>query len=213
VTQETPGDLFPADETGLDDGAALGLRERKKKETRHAIHLAALRLVSEQGLGNVSSDDIAVAAGVSPRTFFNYFPTKETALTGSIDLLAQRIGQFFESSAPHESAFGLCRRLARRMVQLSTRDEEGWRLRREVLRQNPELASSMLGQHRDAQATLRLALEVRLGDSTGTSWLPAMLASTTFGAVAATVNLAQTSEEALVMLDEILDALAPGLDR
>ena len=40
-----------------------------------------------------------------------------------------------------------------------------------------------------------------------------MLASTTFGAVAATVNLAQTSEEALVMLDEILDALAPGLDR
>lgn len=80
------------------------LRERKKVETWTAIHEAAASLALHHGLEQATVEVIAESAGVSSRTFFNYFPTKEdavlglrepvldpdeTKLTGSADLLAQ----------------------------------------------------------------------------------------------------------------------------
>ena len=58
----------------------LGLRERKKQQTRSAIHEAAFRLIDEQGLDATTIDQICTEADVSSRTFFNYFPSKAAAL-------------------------------------------------------------------------------------------------------------------------------------
>jgi AcrR family transcriptional regulator len=58
----------------------LGLRERKKLDTRKALSEAAAQLVFERGLENVTRDDIAAMAGVSLRTFSNYFAGKYDAL-------------------------------------------------------------------------------------------------------------------------------------
>jgi AcrR family transcriptional regulator len=57
-----------------------GLRERKKLETRMALSWAALNLAVEGGLENVLVEDIAARANVSPRTFNNYFSSKEEAI-------------------------------------------------------------------------------------------------------------------------------------
>jgi AcrR family transcriptional regulator len=60
----------------------ISLRERKRTETWAALHDAAARLTLEKGPESVTVEQIATAANVSPRTFFNYFSTKEDAILG-----------------------------------------------------------------------------------------------------------------------------------
>ncbi|WAH98314.1 TetR/AcrR family transcriptional regulator [Arthrobacter sp. MMS18-M83] len=55
-------------------------REQNKVATRQAIADAALAVLRSRGVGNFTVEDIAEAAGVSRRTFFNYFPSLEAAL-------------------------------------------------------------------------------------------------------------------------------------
>jgi AcrR family transcriptional regulator len=61
-------------------GECLGLRERKKLATREALSEAAVRLALEHGPENVRVPDIAGEAGVSPRTFNNYFSSVPEAI-------------------------------------------------------------------------------------------------------------------------------------
>ena len=69
-----------SDDRSAESGLEPGLRERKKQQTRRAIHQAALRLIDEQGLEATTIDQICAAAEVSSRTFFNYFPSKAAAV-------------------------------------------------------------------------------------------------------------------------------------
>ncbi|GAB4096884.1 TetR/AcrR family transcriptional regulator [Brachybacterium horti] len=68
----------------------LGLREQKKRQTRLAMHRAALELVAEHGLSAVTAQMIAQRAGVSTRTFFNHWSTKESAILGVVGDEGQR---------------------------------------------------------------------------------------------------------------------------
>ncbi|MBT2228560.1 TetR family transcriptional regulator [Nonomuraea sp. NEAU-A123] len=61
----------------------VGLRERKKRETRLALSQATIHLCVERGWSNVTVEDIAAAANVSVRTFRNYFSSKAEAIAAS----------------------------------------------------------------------------------------------------------------------------------
>jgi AcrR family transcriptional regulator len=72
-----------------------GLRERKKLETRAALSWAALNLAVQRGLENVLVEDIVAKANVSPRTFNNYFSSKEEAICAiSTDRIAGIVAAF-----------------------------------------------------------------------------------------------------------------------
>ena len=70
------------DHAGMESNSEMdvGLRERKRRETRAALSLAALRLCVQRDWEHVTVEDIAAAANVSPRTFRNYFSTKAEAV-------------------------------------------------------------------------------------------------------------------------------------
>ncbi|MDY7528851.1 MULTISPECIES: TetR/AcrR family transcriptional regulator [unclassified Cryobacterium] len=66
----------------MNNSSGLGLRERKRARTSEVIHIAAAELALERGLDAATIEMISDRAGVSTRTFFNYFPTKEDAVLG-----------------------------------------------------------------------------------------------------------------------------------
>src|SRR5215210_2459064 len=66
---------------------AVGLRERKKRQTRQRIAETARELFAERGFDQVTVADVARATEVSEQTVFNYFPSKE-------DLVYWRLGAF-----------------------------------------------------------------------------------------------------------------------
>src|SRR5690606_19600659 len=78
-----------------------GLRERKKQATRKALREAALRLALERGPDNVRVDEIADAAGVSPRTYNNYFSSLEQAIVAAVT--AEREQRVAEAVAARSS--------------------------------------------------------------------------------------------------------------
>ncbi|MCO4239101.1 TetR/AcrR family transcriptional regulator [Pseudarthrobacter sp. MDT3-28] len=62
-----------------------GLRERKRQQTRQAVTAAARSLTAAKGLNGFTVEEVCEEAGISRRTFFNYFPTKEDAILGHHD--------------------------------------------------------------------------------------------------------------------------------
>src|SRR5690606_274676 len=66
----------------VDRQADEGLRARKQRATREAIHRIAVQRALAAGPHSVTAAEISAEAGVSARTFFNYFPSKEDAMLG-----------------------------------------------------------------------------------------------------------------------------------
>ena len=92
--------------TAEPDHEPSGLRERKKVATRQALGVAAMRLAIERGLDNVLVEDIAEAAGVSARTFNNYFASKYEAICALAFDRAMRIGDGPQRAASRRAASG-----------------------------------------------------------------------------------------------------------
>lgn len=73
----------------------MGLRERRRRQTSMDIRDAVVRLASERSFDRVTIDEICLEVGISPRTFFNYFPNKESAIAyGPSDIPPELVAEF-----------------------------------------------------------------------------------------------------------------------
>jgi AcrR family transcriptional regulator len=127
-----------------------GLRERKRRATRRAIQAAIVDLAATHGYDRVTVEEISAAADISPRTFFNYFPSKDDAVIGDFPNLSELPGTAeFLAAGPRESVYaGLGRLLdvaSAAVVDERMSDER----RRALLREHPGLfAKRMAYLHR-----------------------------------------------------------------
>jgi len=80
----------------------IGLRERKRRQTRQAMISAAMRLFEEKGYEQTTVAEIAVAAGVSTKTFFNYFATKDEVLFPHLSRRIEAAVALIEQRRPDE---------------------------------------------------------------------------------------------------------------
>jgi AcrR family transcriptional regulator len=80
-----------------------GLRERKKRRTRQQISDVATTLFVVRGFDHVTVSQIADIVGVSEKTVYNYFPTKESLVFDRTDETIERLVQALRERAPGES--------------------------------------------------------------------------------------------------------------
>ncbi|MGI5221213.1 TetR family transcriptional regulator [Nocardia sp. CA-290969] len=79
-----------------------GLRERTRRAVRAELTEVAIALFARQGFEATTVDEIARAAGMTKRSFFRYFPSKEEAVFGGIDITGERVVADLAARPPGE---------------------------------------------------------------------------------------------------------------
>jgi AcrR family transcriptional regulator len=69
----------------------LGVREQRKRQTREELLQAASELFADRGYDNVTVAEIAAGAGVSVKTLFQHFRSKEELLLSELDETHERL--------------------------------------------------------------------------------------------------------------------------
>ncbi|GAA3724665.1 acyl-CoA-like ligand-binding transcription factor [Salinactinospora qingdaonensis] len=152
----------------MGEGRELGLRERKKIATRRALQQHTIRLVIERGLDNVTVEEITAAAEVSPRTFFNYFPSKEEALVGHHPSVPDEDArQLFVSGGPTGKLVDDLKHYLSQQAEEGTPSPEDLRLRHRLLEQEPQLTPLFLSRFAKVEQAVAEAVAERIGDAPG----------------------------------------------
>jgi len=197
------------------------LRERKKLATRRSLRRVALDLVAERGFVHVTVEDIAEAADVSPRTFFNYFPSKEAALFGANPERVAALRERLVHEAPGQTALealrvvmvGEARALAEELDELGG-DPAFWLKRMKAAHVDPHLRAAQAAHLAMVERVVADALAERLGADPEHDPYPVLLAGAAVGVMRATMTFWASSGGAMA-LDQLTDAayqaLADGL--
>lgn len=139
----------------------LGLRERKRRRTRSSLVAAARRLTLAHGIGGFTVEQLCDEIGISRRTFFNYFPSKEDAVLGSTDEeLPQPILDAFLLSGRTDPPTPLIDALADLFAEFGDRltiSREEYELMSAVLHREPQLMPRLFAR---AEAKSQLLVDL-----------------------------------------------------
>ncbi|MGJ3508472.1 TetR/AcrR family transcriptional regulator [Enemella sp. A6] len=166
----------------------MGIREQKKKQTWLALHRAALDLACAHGVNEVTTEQIAAAAGVSARTFFNYFSTKEAALVGlrdeAISPMAEALQDVPDDTAPLDALYVACCALLTDFIE----DPDLWRRRRELLSANAGLLRLASARNHNTEHQLAMIIAERLGCAEDEDPYPSLVVGAAMAALRATIR-------------------------
>jgi AcrR family transcriptional regulator len=189
-----------------------GLRERKKAETRRALRVAAFELAMDRGPDHVTVADIADAANVSVRTFFNYYPSKESAIVGIDSVLVEGTRQRLLARPASESPFEALRAvLAPAEIDIGElADSQATRVR--LVLSHPGLKDAQLAGLAELGRVLTQAVAQRVGLDPSDLYA-AMLVSTMVSAFHLVLSRWEADDRTRPLreeLDEAFDMLGAG---
>jgi AcrR family transcriptional regulator len=156
-------------------GQDLSLQERKQELVRGEIFNAAWRLFGERGYEATTVADIAAAAGVSRRTFFRYFESKEDVLEETSDDLAEEMLAAMAARPADEPPLVAIERALVPVLETRLNTERSRTIIR-LLRESRTLRRAMLERHALMEERLAVQLAVRLGVDAAADSTPALLA-------------------------------------
>ncbi|MFJ6383981.1 TetR family transcriptional regulator [Kitasatospora sp. NPDC092039] len=192
-----------------------GLRERKKAATREALSRAALRLAVERGWENVRVEDIAAAAGVSPRTYNNYFSGKAEAIVFRHRDRILRAAEALRGRPAEEPLWeALARSLAVPFDGAAEEPDPRWTAAVRLLLREPVLQAELVRATAATRAGLAAAVAARTGTDPDRDLYPKLVAAAALCALQVADEHHLTADPAVPfqpLLAEALRQLAAGL--
>ncbi|MBW8487667.1 acyl-CoA-like ligand-binding transcription factor [Actinomadura parmotrematis] len=191
----------------------MGLRERKKAATRRALSLAALRLACRRGIDGVTVEDVAAEAGVSPRTFHNYFADKEEAIVAPLTDGAREVVGALRARPAGEPVWESLRRVVHAvLLPADTRAETLALLR--LVKADPQLVARQLCGLGEMQRQITAEVAARTGTDPHRDLYPHLLAGAAGLAIRSTVDLwldRGSGDDLPDLIDEAFARLRAGL--
>lgn len=166
-----------------------GLRDKKKAATRAALSEAAVRLSSQRGFEAVTAEAIASEAGVSTRTFHNYFTSKEDAVLCQVESSVQEWVDMLVARPAGEPIWDSLEHLALAVLTDPSRSMEEMRTVGRLIEESPTLLSRKLRMHDDVNKAFGGAIAERTGTDVETDLYPNLLVVAVAGAVKSVLDL------------------------
>jgi AcrR family transcriptional regulator len=157
-------------------GRPLPLPERKRQLVRQEIARAAWLLFAEQGYEDTTVEAIARAGGVSRRSFFRYFSSKEDVAVGTSDALAEDVLAAFAARPKQETPLVAIERALRPAIETRLADAAESRAIISLLRESRTLRRALLERHARLEERLAVLIAVRTGVDRRRDPTPALLA-------------------------------------
>ncbi|GAB7183393.1 TetR/AcrR family transcriptional regulator [Kitasatospora sp. Ki12] len=193
----------------------MGLRELKKQQTRDLLADTAMGLFAERGFDQVTVVEVARAAGVSPNTVFNYFPTKEDLFFDRQDAVIAHLAEVVRRRPAGSSAVDAVRAdlLAavadgEPTVGLNPRMATFWR----IVTDSPALRARLLELGERAEGALAAVLAEEAGAAPDDP-LPHVVAGTVAGAHRAVLAEIRRAVVAGESAEDIRPRIETAVDR
>jgi AcrR family transcriptional regulator len=199
----------------MSESRPVPMRERTRRIAQTELTAVAQDLFLEHGYEQTTVDQIAAAAGMSKRTFFRYFPSKDDLVIGKYDLFGDRMADALDARPDDEPVWDSLRRMFD--IALDYVQDEHQRARNDameaIVRSTPQLYAGYLEKLQRVQQLLIGRVAARLGSREAADGDPR--AAAIVGAAFACMQAARASWFASdqsgtfdQMLDDAMGALA-----
>lgn len=198
------------------DGDALSLRERTRRAVQGELIDVATRLFVENGYEATTVDQIASAAGVSRRSFFRYFPTKDDLVLSKYDRTGEDLAAALRARPADEPLWASLRSMLDHVVDYAASPERAASMAalEEVVASSDVLRGAYLARIDALQRDLAEIVRIR-ADEAGHPWpdcdpAPRALVGAAFACLrAATEHSRDTGADLGRSLDRTMAAVAP----
>jgi AcrR family transcriptional regulator len=194
--------------------APIGRRERKKRATRQLLRAAALDLVAARGLASVTVEAITEQAGVAPRTFFNYFASKEDAIINYDPNRLSLVQRALLERPTSESALEALRHVLLDDVAGDEFGSPDFLRAMRLIRADSRLRAAQAARWQEMEQVMIDAVALHCGLDPVADLYPSLVVATMVGAIRAAVRRWCDADGLTPLVDlaaEALDGLAAGL--